>query len=168
MGNGPKETFGEMRRGWKKFVWKFMRQKTEKIKLRERVIEKGVSRVNTSLKGIGHALISFESPLKFVNISLPDLYGTHSIIPIQSNLILKNLLLYWSVLGSTLLAWYAQACLTHETFSILEVAIVKIRPNFPLFFFVKCLEANNTNWKCRWRGFIWMVTSQDFIHRLKN
>lgn len=38
MGNGPKETFGEMKRGWKKFVWKFMRQKTEKINLREREI----------------------------------------------------------------------------------------------------------------------------------
>ena len=67
-----------MKRGRKKFVRKFMRQKSEKIKLPEREIEKGVSRPNTSVKGIGHALISFESPLKFVNISLPDLYESHS------------------------------------------------------------------------------------------
>ena len=27
---------------------------------------------------------------------------------------------------------------------------------------------NSTNWKYYWRGFIWMVISQDFVHRLKS
>ena len=36
------------------------------------------------------------------------------------------------------------------------------------FHFVQFWKANVTMWKYCWRGFIWMVTPQDFVHKLKS
>lgn len=38
----------------------------------------------------------------------------------------------------------------------------------PKFLFFKYWKSNGTIQKCCWRGFIWMVTPSDFVHRLES